>query len=57
MLACLSGAAGQYRVVSEVEHARSERIGYYDLDNFGVSRMLSSQEAVVAFEEVRFEVP
>ena len=57
MHAGLSGVAGQYRVVSEIEHPRSERVGYYDLDNFGVSRMLSSQEAVVALEEVRVDVP
>ena len=57
MHAVLSGVAGQYRVMGEVEHPRSERVKYYDLDIFEVSRMLSSQEAVVAFEEVRVEVP
>ena len=57
MYAGLPGVAGQYRGVSEIEHPRSERVRYYDLDNFGVSRMFSSQEAGVAFEEVRVEVP
>ena len=53
----LSGVAGQYCVVSAVEHARSERIGYYNLDDLGVSPMLSPHETVVTFEEVRVEVP
>ena len=34
MHAGLSGVAGQYRVVSEIEHRRLERVGYYDSENF-----------------------
>ena len=53
----LYGVAGQYRLMSEVLHmGRSVSGSKHDLDDFGVSRMLSPQEAVVAFEEVRVEV-
>ena len=55
--AVLSEVPGQYLVVSEVEYTRSERVGEYNLDELGVIRMLSSQEAVVPFEELRVEVP
>ena len=43
-------------MVSGIEHTRSERVEYYNLDNFEVSRMSLSSEAVVAFEEERVEV-
>ena len=52
----LFGVSSHCLVMGEVEHTGSQRIRKYDLENFGVSRMLSSQEAVVAFEKVLVEV-